>query len=83
MSKQGSITTANYIDYDKALNKGLSLMEQKVDCFYFNYSKMYFTSHVAYVSVVYVVKSSTCLPTKINGRSKFHATNYIRVFYGC
>jgi hypothetical protein len=29
MSKQGSITTANYIDYDKALNKGLSLMEQK------------------------------------------------------
>jgi integrase len=41
MSKQGSITTANYIDYDKALNKGLSLMEQKIDCFYFNYSKMY------------------------------------------
>ena len=31
MSKQGSITTANYIDYDKALNKGLSLMENNRD----------------------------------------------------
>ena len=41
MSIKGSITTSNYIDYDKALNKGLSLMEQKTDCFYFNYSKMY------------------------------------------
>lgn len=27
MSKQGSITKSNYIDYDKALNKGLSLMD--------------------------------------------------------
>jgi len=31
MSKQGSITTSNYIDYDKALNKGLSLMENNRD----------------------------------------------------
>lgn len=40
MSKKGSITTANYIDYDKALNKGLSLMEKKRDITYINYSKM-------------------------------------------
>ena len=29
MSIDGSITTANYIDYDKALNKGLSLIENE------------------------------------------------------
>jgi len=29
MSKKGSITKANYIDYDKALNKGLSLFGTK------------------------------------------------------
>ena len=40
MSIKGSITTSNYIDYDKALNKGLSLMEKKRDEYYINYSKM-------------------------------------------
>jgi integrase len=40
MSIKGSITTSNYIDYDKALNKGLSLMEKKRDEHYINYSKM-------------------------------------------
>lgn len=29
MSKKGSITTANHIDYDKALNKGLNLLGTK------------------------------------------------------
>lgn len=29
MSKKGSITTSNYIDYDKALNKGKSLLGTK------------------------------------------------------
>ena len=31
MSKKGTITTANFIEYDKALNTGLKLMESKKD----------------------------------------------------